>query len=136
VNAVGLYLRLLIEGQPGLTIRQVCARAGVGDNYIWRIENKGADVPVLVLKSMIELTGGSWDHVVNLLNSTKDEAVSYAVASQFAADCLAKQPSLPHRDARIKESEDLTTRLIDHPRAFDKWLGYGACLIDNLIGTE
>lgn len=135
MNAVGMYLRLLIEGQPGLTIRQVCAKSGVADNYIWRIENEGANVPILTLKSMVELTGGSWDHVVNLLNSTTDEAVSFAVASEFAADRLAKQPSLPHRDERIKESEDLMTRLIDYPRAFDRWLGYGACLIDSQTDT-
>jgi transcriptional regulator with XRE-family HTH domain len=136
MKAVGLYLRRLREAK--YSNRELIASAlKVDDTQIGRLEAGGGVRYPFFFNFAIEVDA-DFLHIVRLISSD-DTAAADKVAEALAQDRLTElmgQKTDLHRDERYKEVDELIAKLIDHPRQFDKWLGYAANLLAELNDTR
>lgn len=124
--AIGLYLRRLREVK--YSNRDLAAKKlRVDKSQVERLENGTHNVGSSFFLAFIKEMGGDPKHVLTLY----DNPVADAIAEALAEDQIEiLRQGKQERDERYSDVDDIIAQLIDHPRAFDIWIGYGRRLID------
>lgn len=103
-EAVGMYVRTLIERQPGLTFKRVHERAGVSTNFLNRLE--GGDTKSIYARNLVALVieaRGSVEHMAELLlasDATKEQAKRFAEAR--LGDLARQTPTSTRAQAAVE----------------------------------
>lgn len=137
MKATGVYLRKLRERKYS-SRDTIAAALKVDRSQIERIEKGQHNVGSPFMFQFIDEVEADLEHVAELMRST-DELADIAAAESLAVDRLKVLKNgvvNPYRGEQYEEVDSLIGRLIDHSRAFDKWLGYGECLLRSLNDTD
>lgn len=132
MHAAMIYLRLLREGQD-LSQADVARTVGVDSKQVYRWE-RGESRPLGGrIIGLTRAVRGRFEDVERLLND--DSIIQEEVARALAADRIEELARLGDGDPRIEAAEQLITALSRSPARFDRWLGYGERLRDELDGS-
>lgn len=62
-EAIGAYIRALVDAQPGLTLGAVLRTAGLAANYLGRMEKKTKEPSARTLIKLVRAAGGTVEHL-------------------------------------------------------------------------
>jgi transcriptional regulator with XRE-family HTH domain len=132
VKAIGAYFRRKAR-ENRLTIKAVAEEAGVGPNYIWRLENGSVGRPSAeLLKAITRAVRGTWEEVGHFLDPTIDKDILDAIVAEEVALAIAEDQAefaLVPED-REDEIAQIIARLRAQPFLLARWIDYGRGLAD------
>jgi len=126
VKEVGAYIQGLRK-QRGLTQQALAAKAGVGQNYIWRVETGDIKRPSNHhMTALMRALQGNMEEVSRLMAQNGHDE------EQIDDEAVAHIETLPpnERERMRQEALELIDEFLSHPRKLDKWLSYGEGLRD------
>lgn len=132
MQAAMIYLRLLREEQD-LSQADVAKIVGVESKQVYRWE-RGESQPLGGrIIGLTRAVRGRFEDVERLLNG--DDVIQEEVARALAEDRIDELRRTTEDDERSRAAAALISALRRSPARFDRWLGYGARLRDELDDT-
>lgn len=121
------YIRTLIDAQ-GLKVGAVMKDAGVGSNYLWRLEAQTRKRPSAeIALALIKAANGNKQHIDQLLKPKTNEEMGREMASQWLKEL--KQNGVQPQDDQRQEAIGTIDALINDPARLGQLIGYGKRLI-------
>jgi transcriptional regulator with XRE-family HTH domain len=108
MHDLGIYLRSLREGHPGLTQGRAAAMVNVDRRTVERWEAGKNEPPLTRLQSYVEALGGSVDYAIELLLGRKQQPAGESPAVVVARARFASLP--PDVIAALEPAADLLMR--------------------------
>lgn len=131
MQAAMVYLRSLREGQE-LSQADVARSVGVESKQVYRWERGESAPSGGRLIAMVRALRGRFEDVEHLLLDSDDGVVQAEVARALAEDRIEELRHKVVEDERASRVCEISAALRPHPTQFDRWLGYGERLLDEL----
>lgn len=125
MKEAGEYIRSLRK-ERGMTMQALAGAAGVHPNYIWRVETGDIKKPSNKnLGALVHALKGSMEEVTRLMAlSPSPEELSASIIDQLG------RLSPKEREEYRRKALELIDELLTDPHKLDRWMGYGARLLD------